>query len=151
MQYPKRPAPLALVLALSLLLLPAFGCNGEDTPEPTTPEETAPEEDSLPFTEPETDTAEPYGGGTGEDFADTHENAVLLQNNQFVPDMLEVDAGVTVTFFNADSTDHNIQVGGEDLGTITHGETVEWTADEPGTYELICTIHPGMTGEIVVR
>lgn len=133
---------IALLLALGLLF--AVGCNGQDVPETTTPPE--PEEESLPFTEPQTETPEPGG-----DFADIYDDAITLQNNQFVPDTLEVNVGDVVTFVNGDTTEHAIEVGGEDLGTVVHGETVEWTAEEPGTYELICRIHPNMTGEITVR
>lgn len=75
---------------------------------------------------------------------------IALRGNQFDPDTLEVDVGDTVTFENEDSTAHRIVVGGDDLGEQQAGESKTWTASEAGTFEMVCTIHPDMTGEIKV-
>lgn len=141
----------ASLLVLGLLVFGIAGCNGEDTPESTTPEESVPEEESLPFTEPETDTGAPGRGMGGNGFGEMHDNAIIMQDNRFVPAMLEVTVGEKVTFFNGDTTDHDVRVGSEDLGRVSHGEVLEWTAEAAGTYPVVCTIHPNMTGEIVVR
>ena len=40
--------------------------------------------------------------------------------------------------------------GGE-LGTQGQGEIVTWTAEKAGAFPYSCTIHPSMTGEIIVK
>jgi plastocyanin len=150
MKHFRSTMPIAVLLALGLLA--AAGCQ----PSAKTDGKS---EDFAPYTdtstaEPETEPVEPNpqpNQGTGEDFAETHENAVLLQDNQFVPDTIEVDGGVTVTFFNADGVAHDITVGDEVLGRVEHGQALTWAAADSGTYEMICTIHPDMRGEITVR
>jgi len=59
--------------------------------------------------------------------------------------------GDTVTWTNRDSAIHDIEIEDENLGSMGRDESVTWTAEAPGTYPYVCTIHPAMQGEIVVR
>jgi hypothetical protein len=56
-----------------------------------------------------------------------------------------------VTFVNRDPFAHNVSAYGwgwyDDLG---EGQAFRATFREPGIYPFACTIHPGMTGAIVV-
>ena len=163
MKRTNAPMLLASLLVLSLLAIVSAGCDGYQAPDTDDTDMMRDNNDTLPYTEPDTDmggprngepgTGEPGNGepGMGDGFADIHDNTIVMQDNQFVPATLEITVGEKVTFFNGDTTDHDIQVGDEDLGRVGHGEVVEWTAEAAGTYPLICTIHPEMTGEIVVR
>lgn len=148
MKRTKAPMLLASLLVLSLLAFVTAGCDGDQAPDTDDTDMMRDNNDTLPYTEPDMDSG---GPGMGDGFSGTHGTAVMLQDNRFVPDTLEVEVGDTVTFFNGDTADHDIQVGDVSIGRASHGDTLTWTAEAPGTYPLICTIHPAMTGEIVVR
>jgi plastocyanin len=83
---------------------------------------------------------------------------VDMKNIQFNPKALTVSKGTTVTWTNSDSVGHDVtketgpgpkfQSGTGDIGS---GETYKVTFNDPGTIKYECTVHPGMTGEIVVK
>lgn len=64
-----------------------------------------------------------------------------------------VAVGETVTITNEDSVGHTwTAVGGAfDSGTVTAGESFEFTFDEAGEYEYFCSFHPQMIGTITVE
>lgn len=82
-------------------------------------------------------------------------NEVLIIHNSFIPHVLTVNPGTTVTWrWDDGPTPHNVMFDTSGLmvmspnqrvGTFTH------TFDTPGTYHYQCTLHINMTGEIVVR
>ncbi len=69
----------------------------------------------------------------------------------FEPQMVTVDLGAKVTFFNDDDDDHTATGPGFDTGTIAPGESATVTFDEPGSHFYACQFHPEMTGTIFVR
>jgi plastocyanin len=79
---------------------------------------------------------------------------VLMQDNKFQPQVLEVRAGspVTVEVRNAGDKSHNFTIEGLHVstGAMHHGDvmTVTFTAPK-GSTEFSCTWHPGMVGRIV--
>jgi plastocyanin len=88
----------------------------------------------------------------GEAGADAIE--VVLQDNEFGPDVLRLEAGteVTVEVRNDGSSGHNFTIDELDLstGTVEPGQIVTATFEVPnGTTGFHCTFHPGMDGEIV--
>jgi plastocyanin len=76
---------------------------------------------------------------------------VVEKNFAFAPATLDVKVGDTVTFKNEDSAPHNVKIDGKELGNQDPGASVTWTADKAGSFPYSCTIHPSMTGEIVVK
>ncbi len=87
------------------------------------------------------------------------ENAVVIENFQFIPSTLQVAAGTTVTWKNRDAVDHQIindassQVGQGALfmsNPLPQGATYSFTFTTPGSYPYHCNIHPSMKGTIVV-
>lgn len=76
---------------------------------------------------------------------------VIEKSFAFDPAALEVKVGDTVTFTNEDSTQHIVSIDGRELAAQDPGASVTWTADKAGTFPYSCTIHPSMTGEIVVK
>lgn len=98
-------------------------------------------------------------GGGGEAGESAQAARVQIKTFQFKPDPLKVKAGTTVTFENLDGTDHTVTAGprdkptGEFDATIAKGEKFERKFDMAGTYQYVCTLHPGpgMEGEIVVE
>jgi plastocyanin len=80
-------------------------------------------------------------------------NTVEMKNIAFNPNKLTVPVGTKVTFTNQDSVTHTVtsDTGLFDSGNISHGNQFEFTFKEKGTYNYHCSIHPGMTGTIVVE
>ncbi|HTO71378.1 MAG TPA: cupredoxin family copper-binding protein [Myxococcota bacterium] len=79
--------------------------------------------------------------------------AVKIENFQFTPGSLDVKAGDTVTWTNADEELHALQAddGSFRSGGLNGDATFAHTFDKPGTYAYRCTLHPQMTGKIVVH
>jgi plastocyanin len=80
-------------------------------------------------------------------------NAVKIDNFTFAPGTLTVNAGTTVTWKNEDDSPHRIA---DKNGTFTSAaldtdDTFSHTFTAPGMYAYICTIHPYMTGKIIVK
>jgi plastocyanin len=76
---------------------------------------------------------------------------VVEKGFAFSPATLDVKVGDTVTFKNEDSAPHNVKIDGKELGSQDPGASVTWTASAAGSFPYSCTIHPSMTGEIVVK
>ncbi|MEA2155350.1 MAG: hypothetical protein QOE11_1490 [Solirubrobacteraceae bacterium] len=80
---------------------------------------------------------------------------VTLKNIAFSPKTLKVSKGATVTFaFRDGTTVHNVTSTGakhfKSIGNRSSGSKSR-TFASAGTYRYQCTLHPGMTGRIVVR
>jgi len=96
-------------------------------------------------------TPPPTGGGTTGEAASGGSTTVVEDGFAFEPATLQVNVGDTVTFRNDDSAPHIVKIDGKELGNQDPGASVTWTAEKAGTYPYVCTIHPAMTGEIVVK
>jgi plastocyanin len=69
----------------------------------------------------------------------------------FQPSLLSIEQGTTVTFVNRDDFEHN--VGGQGWGrfdSLLLDQRFRATFRDEGIYPFACTIHPGMTGAIIV-
>ena len=95
------------------------------------------------------------GGGGGSDC--TSENATKLTGTltvegfAFHPYCFSVASGSTISVANHDGRGHNFTVKGTDIAVgLPGGGTGKATAPAPGTYDFLCTIHPGMKGTIIV-
>jgi|GEM_PF-1194576 len=78
---------------------------------------------------------------------------VTIQNFAFSPTTLTVPVGTTVTWTNADSTEHTVtsNTGAwADSGPIEPSHTFSHTFTKPGTFAYHCEIHPFMTAKIIV-
>jgi plastocyanin len=79
---------------------------------------------------------------------------VVIQNFAFSPATITVSRGATVTWTNDDTTPHTVTTdtsGGPDSGQIQPGQTFSFTFNTTGTFRYHCSIHPQMTGTVVVR
>lgn len=78
--------------------------------------------------------------------------AVEILDFTFTPQTLEIPVGTTVTWTNSDTTQHTATAsdGSFDSGILAQGDSFSFTFDTPGTYDYICSLHPNMTGQIVV-
>ena len=71
----------------------------------------------------------------------------------FVPPEIGVSSeGNIVSWINDDSTEHTITAddGSFDSGPISPGDTFDNTFDAPGDFGYHCSIHPFMTGVVIV-
>jgi len=90
------------------------------------------------------------GGGTSG--GTSGGTTVTEQNFAFSPQTLQVKVGDTVTFKNDDSTAHHVVFqAGNDLGEQQPGQSVTYKAVARGSFPYKCSIHPSMTGTIVVK
>ena len=95
------------------------------------------------------------GGGGGSNC--TSENATKLTGTltvegfAFHPKCFSVASGSTISVANRDGRDHTFTVKDTDVAVpLPAGGTGKATAPAPGTYNFVCTIHPAMTGTIIV-
>ncbi len=71
----------------------------------------------------------------------------------FVPPTITVSAGTTVTWTNNDSVAHTVTTRSTlfDSGNLSRSDTFSYTFAQSGTFEYYCTIHPYMTGKVIVE
>lgn len=74
---------------------------------------------------------------------------------RFAPRVVGAAAGTTVEFQNSDEIMHNVfsperRGANFDLGTYPQGESRTHTFDEPGSFVILCHVHPEMAAWIVV-
>ena len=75
-------------------------------------------------------------------------------DRRFVPDVVVVPVGSTVSFPNMDPIFHNIYSLSKpksfDLGSYDKGETRKVTFPKPGIVEIYCHLHPNMAATVVI-
>jgi len=79
--------------------------------------------------------------------------AVTIDNFSFTPNSITVAAGTTVVWTNKDDVPHNVTNPDREFKspTLDTDEKWEYTFKKAGTFEYYCTIHPKMTGRVVVQ
>jgi plastocyanin len=76
----------------------------------------------------------------------------MAKSYRFDPKTIEIEAGDTVTWTNADNFTHTVQVDGQEDHKVERGESVSISFDTPGTYHYVCTLHKrDMDGEVIVK
>jgi plastocyanin len=80
-------------------------------------------------------------------------NEVFIQGMAFSPSTLTVTAGTVVTWTNKDAVTHNVTSNPALFasGGLGNGATYSFTFATKGTFNYSCTIHPSMTGTVVVN
>jgi plastocyanin len=79
-------------------------------------------------------------------------NEVWMDHNSFIPVTLIVTPGTSVRWVNNSAVIHNVvHETGLFNQVLNPGQAYSYTFAEAGTYNYECTIHPGMTGTIVVE
>ena len=79
---------------------------------------------------------------------------IKIDNFAFTPTELTVAAGTTVEWLNRDDIPH--VVVSDDKKTfkskaLDTDETFSYTFTKPGTYAYFCSVHPKMTGKVIVQ
>jgi plastocyanin len=77
---------------------------------------------------------------------------VAIRGYAYQPQSLVVRVGTRVVWVNDDAVAHTVtsSIGAFNSGSIAPGQSVSYTFTVPGTYQYMCTIHPGMRGTITV-
>ena len=79
--------------------------------------------------------------------------AIAIDNFSFTPQEIRVKAGTTITWTNRDDIPHTVVSTGEVFKSkaLDTDDKFTTTLAKPGTYPYFCSIHPKMTGKIVVE
>ena len=78
---------------------------------------------------------------------------VKIDNFNFTPPTLVVAPGTTVTWTNDDDSPHSVREkdGKFKSAALDTDDTFSQTFTAPGEFEYFCSIHPRMTGKVVVK
>jgi plastocyanin len=138
---------LALLLTLLALAVVAAGCGGGDDDDGDSGNGGG---NAPAAEEPAAPTAEDGGGGSGGTGPGTQ---VSMKDIKFNPGTVTIKAGGKVTWTNDDSVGHDVT--GDDFesgspGGIEGGSTFSHTFKKAGTYNYVCSVHPGMKGTVKV-
>lgn len=85
--------------------------------------------------------------------AEGEPGAVRIENFLFVPEMITVRAGTTVTWTNGDDAPHTVEGEGDAFAEsprLDRGGTFSHTFSAPGRINYLCGIHNYMRATVVV-
>ena len=102
----------------------------------------------LALTPPHRTSAQVVGGGKSPQRVD-----IAIDNFKFGVVSIEVAAGTTVTWTNRDDVPHTVASATKVFKSppLDTGEAFSYTFKVAGTFEYYCSMHPRMTGKIVVK
>ena len=85
--------------------------------------------------------------------ADATTHLVLGRGAAWSPKKLEVQRGDVVEWKNADVVPHKVRSDAPRFAskTLEPGQSFKWKAARKGTFPYRCTLHPEMTGTVVVE
>jgi len=89
-----------------------------------------------------------------DDSTSTKQNRIEIKDFAFNPQTITVKSGEKVTWINRDEEPHTIVSVGKQFKKSTALDTDQEftiTVGAPGTYDYFCSVHPKMTGTIVVE
>jgi plastocyanin len=78
--------------------------------------------------------------------------AIKIESFTFVPQQLKVKSGTTVTWTNGDDIPHTV-VSPNNFRSkaLDTNDNFSFTFTTPGSYTYFCSLHPHMTGIVVVE
>jgi len=124
------------LLCAALLGLVVAGCGEEEEAQRPGPQS------------PQQEGAAPKGEQGGQS-----PNSVSMQYIEFNPKSINVKTGDTVTWTNDESVSHDVTGEGFRSGPpggMQQGDTYRHKFREAGRFDYRCTVHPNMTGTVVV-
>jgi plastocyanin len=86
-------------------------------------------------------------------FVQAAETEVNIDQFTFYPQRITVKAGTTVTWTNEDDVPHTVasSIKFFKSKTLDTADKFSFTFTTPGTYAYVCSVHPYMTGAVVVE
>ena len=96
-------------------------------------------------------TSSPINSLAGD--AMTNSVQVTIDNFNFTPPTLTVSAGTKVTWVNKDDVPHTVTSDDKLFGSraLDTDDKFSFTFQAPGTYPYYCSVHPRMTGKVIVK
>jgi plastocyanin len=81
------------------------------------------------------------------------EMAVKIDNFSFSPATITVPVGTTIRWTNRDDIPHTVVSDEKTFKSkvLDTDQEFTFTFSKPGTYSYFCSIHPHMTGKVVVQ
>ena len=78
---------------------------------------------------------------------------VSIDNFSFSPATITVKAGTAITWTNRDDIPHTVVADDRSFKSkvLDTGDKFTFTPTKPGTYPYFCSIHPKMTGKLIVE
>ncbi len=78
---------------------------------------------------------------------------VKIDNFVFGPETLTVAVGTTVTWINQDDIPHTVVANDKSFKSkvLDSDERFSFTFTKPGEYGYFCSLHPHMTGKVIVK
>ena len=74
-----------------------------------------------------------------------------IQSFAFSPGTVTILKGDTVIWTNNDTTAHTVTFADGGSSNLNHGDIYTKTFVDTGTFDYHCSIHPSMTGKVVVQ
>jgi plastocyanin len=87
------------------------------------------------------------------DSTSSKQNTIEIKDFAFNPQTITVRSGQTITWINRDEEPHTIvsvEKQFKKSSALDTDQSFTITAGAPGTYSYFCSVHPKMTGTIVV-
>lgn len=87
------------------------------------------------------------------DSSGTNKNEVSIEGMAFNPSTITAKTNTTITWINKDAVDHTVTSndGLFDSGALVKNGSYSYTFTTAGTYNYHCSIHPNMTGKVVIQ
>ena len=86
--------------------------------------------------------------------SDAGQNKIEIKDFAFNPQTITVKSGEKITWINRDEEPHTVVSVGKQFKKspgLDTDQTYTIVAGVPGTYSYFCSVHPKMTGTIVVQ
>ena len=92
------------------------------------------------------------GSGRAADEPAAQTARIKIDNFAFVPDVLTITPGTTVTWVNADDVPHIVRTEDKTIKSpaLDTDDTFSYTFEKQGTYSYFCVPHPFMRGTVIV-
>ena|SRR5690349_9479482 len=81
------------------------------------------------------------------------QNTIVIKDFAFDPQTITVKSGQMITWINRDEEPHtvvSVQKQFKKSSALDTDQSFTITAGAPGTYSYFCSVHPKMTGTIVI-
>lgn len=76
---------------------------------------------------------------------------VNIVNFTFDPATVNINKGDTIIWTNSDAVAHTATGTAFDSGSLSKGATFKFTFNAAGAMDYICTFHPNMKGQVIVK
>jgi len=93
-------------------------------------------------------------GGEMKNADSTNQNRIEIKDFAFNPQTITVKSGEKITWINRDEEPHtvvSVEKQFKKSSALDTDQEFTITAGAPGTYTYFCSVHPKMTGTIVVE